>query len=120
MAMRQGSSTVYYLLGDHLGSTSVTANNSGARVAELRYKPWGESRHITGTTPTRYQQTAVDAIVHGGSSPSQTRPVSPLPESAPPRGLSSTSPHAGRSRAAPASRACGCGLAIRCKTSPKC
>jgi len=31
-----GSSTVYYLLGDHLGSTSLTANSSGSKVAELR------------------------------------------------------------------------------------
>jgi hypothetical protein len=27
---------VYYLLGDHLGSTSITANSSGGKVAELR------------------------------------------------------------------------------------
>jgi len=35
-AVRQGSSTVYYLLSDHLGSTSLTANSSGGKVAELR------------------------------------------------------------------------------------
>jgi hypothetical protein len=57
MAMRKGSSTLHFLLGDHLGSTSLTANSSGARVAELRYKPWGESRYISGTTPTSYQFT---------------------------------------------------------------
>ncbi len=36
VAMRQGSSTLYFLLGDHLGSTSLTANSSGGKVAELR------------------------------------------------------------------------------------
>jgi hypothetical protein len=41
VAMRTGS-TLYYLLGDHLGSTSITTNTSGALVAELRYKPWGD------------------------------------------------------------------------------
>jgi RHS repeat-associated protein len=44
---------VFYLLGDHLGSTSVTANGTtGALVSELRYKPWGETRYSSGTTPT--------------------------------------------------------------------
>ncbi|HLE15466.1 MAG TPA: hypothetical protein VI776_12000, partial [Anaerolineales bacterium] len=41
VAMKKGS-TVYYLFGDHLDSTAITANSSGARVGELRYKPWGE------------------------------------------------------------------------------
>jgi hypothetical protein len=58
VAMRKGNpGTVSFLLGDHLGSTSLTANSSGARVAELRYKPWGESRYISGTTPTSYPYT---------------------------------------------------------------
>jgi RHS repeat-associated protein len=57
IAMRQGS-TVNYLLGDHLGSTSITANSSGGLFAELRYKPWGEERYTNGvTTPTRRQYT---------------------------------------------------------------
>jgi RHS repeat-associated protein len=37
--------TVEYLLGDHLGSTSLTTDTSGAKVLELRYKPWGEIRY---------------------------------------------------------------------------
>jgi len=57
VAMRQGSSTVYYLLGDHLGSTSLTASSSGSKVAELRYHPWGGTRFTSGTTPTSYQFT---------------------------------------------------------------
>jgi len=32
---------LFWLTGDHLGSTSVTANSSGTKTAEVRYKPWG-------------------------------------------------------------------------------
>ncbi len=51
VAMRDNS-TLYFLLGDHLGSTSLTANSSGGKVAELRYHPWGGTRYTSGTTPT--------------------------------------------------------------------
>ena len=51
------SGTVSYLLGGHLGSTSITANSSGAKIAELRYHPWGSTRYTSGTTPTSYQYT---------------------------------------------------------------
>jgi hypothetical protein len=37
IAMRQGT-TLYYLLSDHLGSTSITTSATGTKVAELRYK----------------------------------------------------------------------------------
>ena len=57
VAMREGSSTRYYLLTDHLGSTAITADSSGTRVAELRYKAWGENRYTYGTTPTAYKFT---------------------------------------------------------------
>ena len=56
VAMRQGG-VVYYLLGDHLGSTALTVNSSGSKVAELRYKAWGETRYTWGTTPTTYRYT---------------------------------------------------------------
>ncbi len=48
---------VFFLLGDHLGSTSVTANASGDKVAELRYKAFGETRYEWGSTPTTYRYT---------------------------------------------------------------
>jgi hypothetical protein len=51
VAMRQGI-TVSYPLGDHLGSTAITANGSGGFYSELRYKPWGEARYVTGTVGT--------------------------------------------------------------------
>ena len=54
VAMRTGSSTLNYLLGDHLGSTAITADASGNKVAEMRYMPWGETRYASGTTPTDF------------------------------------------------------------------
>jgi hypothetical protein len=58
IAMRTGS-TLRYLLGDHIGSTSIVTNTSGAKVMETRYKPWGEVRFATAsqTLPTRYTYT---------------------------------------------------------------
>jgi YD repeat-containing protein len=56
VAMRDGS-TVYYLVTDHLSSTSKTLTSSGGVFAELRYKPYGEIRYTSGTTPTNYRYT---------------------------------------------------------------
>jgi RHS repeat-associated protein len=62
VAMRTGNSTgqttgLNWLFGDHLGSTSITADSSGNRSGELRYKGWGELRFTSGTTPTSFQFT---------------------------------------------------------------
>ena len=35
--MRQGSNTVYYLLGDHLGSAAKACNAATSATTELRY-----------------------------------------------------------------------------------
>lgn len=52
------SNTLHYLLTDHLGSTATTTDASGARVAELRYYPFGDTRHNSGTeTPSLTQKT---------------------------------------------------------------
>jgi len=56
IAMRTGG-TLNYLLSDHLGSTAITTSSTGAKVAELRYKAWGETRYTSGTTPTKYTYT---------------------------------------------------------------
>jgi RHS repeat-associated protein len=56
IALRQNG-TLYYLLSDHLGSTTLVTDASGNIVSELRYKPWGETRYNSGSTPTRYQYT---------------------------------------------------------------
>ncbi len=57
VAMRTGSSTLNYLLGDHLGSQAITTSSSGAMSAEIRYYPWGTERYSSGTTPTTYHFT---------------------------------------------------------------
>ena len=49
--MRVGSA-VYYTLSDHIGSTSITLNNSGSKIAEMRYKAWGEVRYESGNLQT--------------------------------------------------------------------
>ena len=53
------TSTLNYLLGDHLGSASVVMDDAGTFVSETRYKPWGEVRYTTAnkTLPTRYTFT---------------------------------------------------------------
>ncbi len=57
VAERTGSSTLNYLLGDHLGSQSITTSSSGAKTGEIRYYPWGTERYTWGTTPTTYHFT---------------------------------------------------------------
>ena len=56
-----------WLATDHLGSTAVTANETGARIAELRYRPWGESRYTFGATPTqrRFTGQTLDNVAGG-------------------------------------------------------
>ena len=48
-----------YLLTDQLGSTSLAADASGAKISEMRYKPWGEVRYESpsGSLPTDYTYT---------------------------------------------------------------
>jgi RHS repeat-associated protein len=57
IAMRTGTTTLNWLFGDHLGSTSITTDSSGNKIAELRYKTWGETRYTYGTTPTTFKFT---------------------------------------------------------------
>lgn len=52
VAMRVGAGSPSFLLGDHLGSTAITADSSGTLYVELRYKAWGENRYTNGTTLT--------------------------------------------------------------------
>ena len=56
VAMRKNS-TVYYLHGDHLGSTSLVTDANGVEVARVLYYPYGEVRHEEGTLPTDYTYT---------------------------------------------------------------
>jgi RHS repeat-associated protein len=56
IAMRQGD-VVYFIHGDHLGSTSLTTDQSGAPVAETRYLPYGEERWMSGGAVSDYTFT---------------------------------------------------------------
>jgi RHS repeat-associated protein len=56
VAMRHNG-LLYWLAADHLGSTSKTAINLGSLYSELRYKPWGEARYSSSTTPTSFRFT---------------------------------------------------------------
>ncbi|MBN2007556.1 MAG: hypothetical protein JXA21_29695 [Anaerolineae bacterium] len=53
VAMRTGSA-VFYLHGDHLGSTSLTTDQSGAVVSKQRYYPFGEVFDPEGRSPTDF------------------------------------------------------------------
>ncbi len=56
IAMRTNG-TLNYLLGDHLGSTSLTTDATGVVISELRYKAWGETRYSSGSEQTKYTYT---------------------------------------------------------------
>ncbi len=56
VAMNAGG-TLYYLLSDQLGSTSLTVKASDSSTSEMRYTAWGETRYTSGTTPTNYTYT---------------------------------------------------------------
>jgi len=60
------NNVVTYLVGDHLGSTSLTVNASTGDVVETRYKPWGEVRWTTAdkTLPTRFTFTGQYSYVN--------------------------------------------------------
>ena len=49
---------LHFLLTDHLGSTAVTTSDTGVRVTELRYYPYGDSaRYNPGGQITTYRFT---------------------------------------------------------------
>jgi len=49
---------VYYLGGDHLGSTSLTTDDTGTIISEVRYLPYGEERWNNGASVTDFGFTA--------------------------------------------------------------
>jgi RHS repeat-associated protein len=53
VAMRQGGA-VYFLHGDHLGSTSLTTDAAGGLVSQARYTPFGEVAWEGGLAPTDF------------------------------------------------------------------
>ena len=57
VAMRRGDE-VYYLHGDHLGSTSLTTDSAGTVVSEVRYHPYGLERWVNGESVTDFGFTS--------------------------------------------------------------
>lgn len=48
---------LYYLLGDHLGSTGIVTFENGNLVSQTKYKAWGEVRLQSGPSLTEYTYT---------------------------------------------------------------
>jgi RHS repeat-associated protein len=59
VAMRTGAADPLWLVGDHLGSTSVAANYDGSAGPRQGYKAWGEKRFPAGASllPTTFRYT---------------------------------------------------------------
>ncbi len=57
IAMRDGGG-LHWLLGDHLGSTTVVADAGGAAQAELRYSPFGVTLYEEGSAATDRRHVA--------------------------------------------------------------
>lgn len=53
----RSNGTLYFMFGDHLGSTSLTTFANGNVVSETRYKAWGEVRYSSAYAPTNYTYT---------------------------------------------------------------
>jgi hypothetical protein len=62
-----GSDGLVYLLGDHLGRSSLTADPvDGDRLSKLRYKALGETRHSLTNVPAdrRYSGQTEDSYIN--------------------------------------------------------
>ena len=74
VAMHDATGTVYFLLGEHLGSTSKVASSSGMFYREIRYGPWGRRatpvarRRPTSNSPASATSRVKDCVSmgHGG------------------------------------------------------
>jgi RHS repeat-associated protein len=53
-----GGDTLYYLAGDHLGSTSLTLDIWGTVMGQRRYTAYGATLSATGITPTSRRYTS--------------------------------------------------------------
>jgi len=56
IAMRQNGD-LFFITGDHLGSTSLVTDSNGAVISEVKYKAWGETHYSSGTEQTKYTYT---------------------------------------------------------------
>ncbi len=62
LAMRVNG-VLYFILGDHLGSTSISTHANGQLHSETKYMPYGETRLATGQSPTDIGFTGQRAVV---------------------------------------------------------
>jgi RHS repeat-associated protein len=46
-----------FIIGDHLGSTSIVTDDEGAVISETKYTAWGEVRYSSSDSPTNYTYT---------------------------------------------------------------
>ena len=65
IAMRTNG-TLNYLLGDHLGSTSLVTDATGVVISEMRYNAWGEVRYASGLSPTDYTLRQAQGTAYTG------------------------------------------------------
>lgn len=55
--LTDSADTLNWVLSDHLGSTSTTANENGTLNSVIQYTAFGEIRQTQGNTPTKYRYT---------------------------------------------------------------
>ncbi|HNE04848.1 MAG TPA: hypothetical protein PLT08_10045 [Anaerolineales bacterium] len=57
---------MYYLLAGHLGSTNPMTDTSGAKISEMRYKPFGEVRYTWKASQTTTPAYALSRFTFTG------------------------------------------------------
>lgn len=57
IAMKTENNETIWIYGDHLGSTSVTADKNGDELSRTKYFAWGTTRYSTGAQATAYGYT---------------------------------------------------------------
>jgi len=58
--------TLSFLLGDHLGSSSLVTDASGNLPTLIGYYPWGDLRYPSGSLPTDYLYTGQRGVASIG------------------------------------------------------
>jgi RHS repeat-associated protein len=58
VAMRRSDGTLLYYHANHLGSTHIVTNSSGAQVEEIQYEPFGKTFTDTGTFDVNHKYTS--------------------------------------------------------------
>jgi len=64
LAKKNPDGSMNYFLNDHLGSNSIVTNQSGAKVEQTKYDPWGEVK--SGGTKSKYLYTGQEKDLETG------------------------------------------------------